>query len=294
MLSPETLRQLRRIDIRAKRLVDGAFAGHYQSVFKGRGTEFAEVREYVPGDDVRTIDWNVTARLGQPVVKRQIEERELTVMLLVDVSASGNYGSSGQTKLEVATELAAVLCQSAIRNHDRVGMILFSDRIEKTITPKGGRNRTAVLLRELMTLSPAGQGTDIAGALAQLQRAIGRRTVSFLLSDLHGSGYERALRLVNKTHEVVPICLRDPREEKLPDAGLVRLRDLETGASQVIDTGSPQVRAAFEANQQAARLERKQIFASLGLDLVEVDVSRNFITPLVRFFRLREQRRRGH
>lgn len=292
MLSLDSLRQVQRIHIRTRRLVDGVFAGHYHSVFKGQGIEFAEVRDYVPGDDVRTIDWNVTARLGQPYVKRYVEERELTVMLLIDLSASGRFGSAARSKIDIALELASLLTLSATRHHDKVGMILFTDRIERFLAPKGGRNRALRIIRELLTVKPESRGTDISVALDYLQRTIRKRTVTFLLSDFHGPSCEPALRLVHQRHDVIPICVRDPREASLPVIGLVTLEDIETGHSVVVDTDSDVVREDFARRQREARVERRQLFSSLGLDVVEVDSSASYIHPLMRFFRQREQRLR--
>lgn len=292
MLPLDSLRQVQRIHIRTRRLVDGVFAGHYHSVFKGQGIEFAEVRDYVPGDDVRTIDWNVTARLGQPYVKRYVEERELTVMLLIDLSASGRFGSVARSKIDVALELASLLTLSATRHHDKVGMILFTDRIERFMAPKGGRNRALRIIRELLTIEPESRGTDIGSALDYLQRTIRKRTVTFLLSDFHGRNFEPELRLVHRRHDIIPICIRDPREQALPAVGLVRLEDMETGQPVIVDTGSPLVRREFMARQEAAQIERRQLFSNLGLDVVEVDSAASYINPLMRFFRQREQRLR--
>ena len=292
MLPAETFRQVQRIHIRTRRLVDGALAGEYHSVFKGRGMEFAEVREYVPGDDVRTIDWNVTARMGQPFVKQYVEERELTVMLLVDLSASGQFGSVTRFKSEIATELCAVLTLSAIRNNDKVGLILFTDRIEHFIPPQKGRNRALQVIREMLLFEPAGRGTDLGGALEYLHKVCRRRSVTFLISDFLAHHYERPLRLVHKRHDVVPICIADPREMELPDLGLMMLRDLETGEHALIDTGSAAVRRAYREQRAAAALARERLFRSLGIDLIEVDTRESYMHPLMRFFRLREKRRR--
>ena len=292
MLPTETFRQVRRIHIRTRRLVDGAFAGEYHSLFKGRGMEFAEVREYVPGDDVRTIDWNVTARMGQPFVKQYIEERELTVMLLVDLSASGQFGSVSRFKSEIATELCALLALSAIRNNDKVGLILFTDRIERFIPPQKGRNRALQVIREMLLFEPKGRGTDLAHALEYLHKVCRRRSVSFLISDFLASGYERQLRLVHKRHDMVPICIADPREMALPNVGLIMLRDLETGAYALVDTGSAAVRRAYSERREAAALARQRLFRSLGLDIIDVSTRESYIHPLMRFFRLREKRRR--
>jgi uncharacterized protein (DUF58 family) len=292
MLPSETFRQVRRIHIRTRRLVDGALAGEYHSLFKGRGMEFAEVREYVPGDDVRTIDWNVTARMGQPFVKQYVEERELTVMLLVDLSASGQFGSVTRLKSEIATELCAVLALSAIRNNDKVGLVLFTDRVERFIAPQKGRNRALRLIREMLLFEPEGRGTDIGHALEYLHQVCRRRSITFLISDFLASGYERPLRLIHKRHDVVPICIADQRERALPNLGLIMLRDLETGEYALVDTGSAAVRRAYQERRAAAALARQRLFRSLGLDLIDVDTCESYIHPLMRFFRLREKRRR--
>jgi uncharacterized protein (DUF58 family) len=288
----DSLRQVQRIHLRARRLVDGVCAGHYHSVFKGPGIEFAEVRDYVPGDDVRTIDWNVTARLGQPYVKRYVEERELTVMLLIDLSASGRFRSAVRSKIDVALELASLLTLSATRNHDRVGMILFTDRIERFMAPRGGRHRALRIIRELLTIEPRSRGTDIAAALDYLQRTVRKRTVTFLLSDFHGGDFEPELRLVHRRHDLIPICIRDPREEILPAVGLALLEDMETGQAVMVDTSSPAVRRHVRERRARARLERRKLFLGLGLDMIEVDSAQSYIHPLMRFFRQREQRLR--
>ena len=292
MLSATALQQVQRIHIRTRQLVDGIFAGEYHSVFKGRGMEFAEVREYVPGDDVRTIDWNVTARTGHPFVKRYVEERELTVMLVVDLSASGRFGSQSRLKSDIATELCGLLALSAVRNNDKVGMILFTDRIEQFVPPQKGRNRALRVIREMLAVEPTSRGTDIALALDYLHRVVRRRSVSFVISDFLASGYERALRLAGRRHDVVPICISDPREVELPAVGLVVLRDLETGQNLLIDTSSRRVREAYREQVQAARGGRQRLFRTLALDSIEVTTDEPYIHPLMRFFRLRERRLR--
>jgi uncharacterized protein (DUF58 family) len=292
MLTVEALRQVRRIHIRTRRLVDGIFAGEYHSVFKGRGMEFAEVREYVPGDDVRTIDWNVTARLGHPYVKRYVEERELTVMLLVDLSASGRFGSVAKLKTEVATELCALLAMSAIKNNDKVGLILFTDQIERFVAPQKGKNRALRVIREMLYFEPERPGTDLGLALESLHRISRRRSVSFLLSDFLASGYERALRLAHQRHDIIPICIADRREAALPDLGLLTLRDLETGQQVLVDTGSARVREAYRAQRTAAVAARQRLFRALGIDTIEVQTDQPYVQPLLRFFRQREKRLR--
>ena len=290
MLPAEVFRQVRQVHIYTRRLVDGMFAGEYHSVFKGRGIEFAEVREYVPGDDVRTIDWNVTARVGQPFVKLYVEERELTVMLLVDMSASGRFASVTRLKIEIATELSAVLALSAITNNDKVGLILFTDRVERFIPPRKGRNRALRLIRELLAFEPEHAGTDIASALEYLNSVTHTRSVSFLISDFFADAYERALRLAHRRHDLIPVCLIDRRDTELPAVGFVRLRDLETGAEMVVDTDSRAVREAFRRRREAAQAERRRLFRALGIDSIEVRTDEPYIRPLMRFFRLRERR----
>jgi uncharacterized protein (DUF58 family) len=280
----------RRIEIRTRRLVDGTLAGHYQSVFRGSGIEFAEVREYVPGDDVRAIDWNVTARLGFPYVKRHVEERELTVMLLVDVSASQRFGSVQRLKVEVAAQLCGLIAGSAVRNNDRVGMILFSDRVERHLAPAKGRNQILRIVRELLTLEPSGRGTDLAVALEHLHRVARRRSVTFILSDFLGSGYERALRLCHDRHDLIPVCISDRRERELPPVGLLRLRDLETGREVLLDTASPAVRRAYTRRRETALAAQRRLFRTLGIDMIEVDAGTDPVAPLLRFFRRREKR----
>jgi uncharacterized protein (DUF58 family) len=290
MLPADTLRQVQRIHIRTRRLVDGIFAGEYHSVFKGRGMEFAEVREYVPGDDVRTIDWNVTARMGQPYVKQYVEERELTVMLLVDLSASGRFGSVQKLKSEITTELCGVLALSAIRNNDKVGLILFTDTIEKYVAPQKGRNRALRVIREMLAFEPVRRGTDLGRALEYLDSVHRRRSVSFLVSDFIASGYEKPLRMAHQRHDIIPVCITDRRETSLPRLGLINLRDLETGATVMLDTGSAAVRRDFAGRQQAALERRRRLFRSIGLDSVEVTTDEPYMHALLRFFRLRERR----
>lgn len=292
MLPSETYRQVRRLHIRTRRLVDGALAGEYHSVFKGRGMEFAEVREYVPGDDVRTIDWNVTARMGQPFVKQYVEERELTVMLLVDLSASGRFGSVARFKSEIAIELCAALALSAVTNNDKVGLILFTDGIERFIAPQKGRNRALRVIREMLVYQPERRGTDLGQALEYLHKVCRRRTVTFLISDFLASGYEKQLRLAHKRHDVVPVCITDPREHELPPVGLLTLQDLETGEHVVVDTGSAAVREHYRRRQEEAADRRRRLFRSLGLDFVEARTDQPYIHALLRFFRVREKRLR--
>jgi uncharacterized protein (DUF58 family) len=291
MLSPELFKRVRYIHLRTRRLVNNIFAGHYHSVFKGRGIEFAEVREYTPGDDARTIDWHVTARRGQLYVKRYVEERELTVMLLVDLSASGQFGSRRQLKTEIATELCAILALSAIMNHDRVGLILFTDRIEKFIPPQKGKRHVLRVIRDVLSFQPQGRLTNVSLALEYLHRINRRHTISFLVSDFLTSGYEMPLRIAHRRHDIIPISITDRRERDLPRLGLVTLQDLETGASILVDTRSTAVQQQYRQRWDMALARRRQLFRSLGIDAIEVQTDEPYISPLLRFFRLRERRR---
>lgn len=288
----DLLRKIRRIEIRVRRILNTAFLGEYHSVFRGRGMEFSEVREYVPGDDIRAIDWNVTARLGYPYVKQFVEERELTVVLVVDVSASGNYGSTGPSKKEIATEVAALLAFSAIRNNDKVGLVAFSDRVEKYVPPRKGRQHVLRVIRELLYLQPSGRGTRIAEALAYVDRLQKRRSVVFLISDFLDSGYERALQLVGRRHDLVALALNDPRERQLPAVGFVSLYDAERGTQALVDTGSPKLRRFFAARRREEEARRAAFFRQQGIDAISIDISRSYMEPLIQFFQARLRRSR--
>ena len=290
MIPKEILRKVRQIEIRTNREVTDVLGGQYHSVFKGRGMEFEEVREYMPGDEVRSIDWNVTARFGHPFIKKFKEERELTVMLVVDVSASGQFGSGQQSKNELAAELGAVLAFSAIRNNDKVGVILFTDRIEKYVAPKKGRRHVLRVVREILAFQPTGTGTNLTKALDYLNRVQPKRAVTFVLSDFQDAGFEKKLRLAGRRHDVIALSLRDPREEILPAVGLVELRDAETGAQAVVDTFDPRVRATF-TDRAKARVEMLQeMFRSASVDQIEIRTDIDYMRPLVKFFRMRERR----
>ena len=289
MLPAETFRQVRRIHIRTRRLVDGALAGEYHSVFKGRGMEFSEVREYVPGDDVRTIDWNVTARLGAAYVKRYLEERELTVLFVVDFSASGGFGSRVRTKADLGTEVAAVLALAAARNNDRVGALFFTDRVERYLAPAKGRRHVLRLISDLLAFRPAGSRTDLRGALEALEPILRRRAVIFLLSDFLDDGYETVLARLSHRHDVVALQLIDPRERALPAAGIVTLWDPETGGWRRIDTGEPSVRDHFA--RRTAEFDRalERDLRERGADLLRLETGRSYAEPLLAFFRRRER-----
>jgi uncharacterized protein (DUF58 family) len=291
MLTREQLKAVRKIQIRASHLVSDLFAGEYHSVFKGRGMEFAEVRQYQPGDEVRTIDWNVTARTGEPYVKRFSEERELTVMLLVDASGSTRFGSVRQFKQELAAEIAALLAFSAITNNDKVGLVIFSDRIELALPPRKGTRHVLRVIREILNHVPHGRGTDIPLALDHLEKVVRRKSVTFLLSDFLAPELRRPLRIARRRHDLVAVVLEDPREQALPDLGLLALEDPESGERCVVDTADPRLRAAFAGQQAAARAARDRFLRSLDVDAVTVRTDQPYATALLRFFRQRERRR---
>jgi uncharacterized protein (DUF58 family) len=284
------LRRVQRLEIHTRKLVDESLAGSYHSVFRGRGMEFAEVREYEPGDDVRTIDWNVSARMGHPFVKKFTEERELTVFLAVDASASERFGTAAARKLELAAEVSALLAFSAIRNNDRVGLLLFTDRVETFVSPRKGREHGLRVLRELLAYEPAGRGTDISGALEVFRRVVTKRSVVFLVSDFQDDGYERILRVVSRKHDVVAIVVSDPREETLPNVGLVAVEDPETGERSVMDTGSAAVRRRYAVAATADRDRTRETIRRIGLDALELTTGEPYDLALVRFFRERARR----
>ena len=290
MLTREQLRTVRKIQIRTSHLVSDLFAGQYQSVFKGRGMEFAEVRLYQPGDDVRTIDWNVTARTAVPHVKRYAEERELTVMLLVDASASTHFGSGATLKSTLAAELSAVLAFSAITNNDKVGLVIFSDRIELAVPPRKGTRHVLRVIREVLSVKPAGRGTDIPAALEHLSKVTKRRCVVFLVSDFLDPRYKQALRVAGRRHDVIALVVDDPRESELPAVGLVELEEAETGQRYVVDTGDPRVRDAFAKQAAAVRAERDRTLRAAEVDAIPIRTDRPYAEALLRFFRMRERR----
>lgn len=286
----EVVRKIRRIQITTNRLVNESLAGEYHSVFKGRGMEFDEVREYQHGDDVRTIDWNVTSRAGRPFVKRYVEERELTVLLLVDCSASGSFGSTDKMKSEIAAEISAVLAFSAIKNNDRVGAILFTDRVEKFIPPRRGSSHVLRVVREVLFHEPERRGTCIRKALEHLNLVVHKRSVVFLISDLLDRGFEQTLRTANRRHDVVIIQIVDPREKELPHAGIVELRDAETGEIVRIDTALQWVRDRFRENRARSQAALEKLFDSNRMDHLTVETGAPYDMPLIRFFRERAKR----
>jgi uncharacterized protein (DUF58 family) len=290
VIPEEILKKIHLIHIHTNQLVNDVMAGEYESAFRGRGMEFEEVREYQPGDDIRTIDWNVTARMGRPFVKLFREERQLIIMLMVDVSSSGQFGSHQKMKNEVAAEVAAVLAYTAIRNNDKVGLILFTDRVEKYVPPKKGRGHVWRLIKEILNFQPERQRTNMVEALDFLGRVMRRRCICFLISDFLTSEFEKALRLSNKRHDMVAISLSDPRERELPRVGFIELEDAETGETVLLDTYDPDVRKHFSHMVKTDNSQLKTLFRSMDIDHVELFTHTSYIDPLLAFFRLREKR----
>lgn len=289
-LPPELLRQIKGIHLRTRRLVTDAMAGEYESAFKGRGMEFEEVRAYQPGDDVRHIDWNVTARTGAPFVKVHREERELTVMLLVDVSSSGAFGSGEKLKNEVAAEIAATLAWTAIRSHDRVGLVVFSDRVERYIPPKKGRAHVWRVVREILTFKPSGSGTDLAAAIDFLGKVARKRVVGFVISDFLDAGWEEGLRVLAARHDLTAVAIGDRREIELPACGLLELEDAETGELLLVDTSDRKAMAELARISARDRTRRTQMLRGAGIGELTIAAERPWVDSLVRFFHTKERR----
>lgn len=290
METTELLKKVRKIEIHTKGLVNHIFSGEYHSVFKGRGMAFSEVREYQQGDDVRLIDWNVSARFNHPYVKVFEEERELTVMLVVDVSRSGEFGTVALMKKDLATELCAVLAFSAIQNNDKVGVILFSDVVEKFIPPKKGRTHILRIIRELLEFEPVRRGTDIGEGLGYLTRAIKKRSTAFLISDFLSEGYDSALKIAAKKHDLIAVHLYDPREAAWPPVGLMRVLDSETDEPIWVDASDQDVRRLFSQWWNRSQEARIQLFRRTGVDSIDVRIDHPYVQPLVSFFKARERR----
>jgi len=280
------------IELRTRGWVNSLFGGEYRSVFKGQGMEFAEVREYEPGDDVRTIDWNVTARMGHPYVKKHVEERELTVLLAVDLSGSEQFGTRQRFKAEVAAEVAAVLALSAVRNNDRVGLLIFTDEVEHVVPPAKGRRHVLRLIRDVLAFRPRGRGTDIAGALDYAGRMLPHRSILFMLSDFQVEADElvRTLRLVSRRHDLVAVRISDPADLALPPAGLLVLRDPETGGEVVVDASSGELRDRYTQHVDAQEHALRGVFRRLGVDEIDMSTEGSYIGPLMAFFRARERK----
>lgn len=290
MLPKEILRKIRRIEITTSKLVTDFLSGQYESVFKGRGIEFDEVREYQPGDEIRTIDWNVTARVGHPYVKKYVEERQLTVMLLLDASSSSLFGTTKRFKKELAAEVSAVLAFAAIQNNDRVGLIIFTDRIEKFVPPRKGLHHVLRVVREALYFNPKGKGTDIAGALRYLDSVTTRRAVTFVISDFFSKDFKKPLSIANKKHDVVAITITDPREGVLPNAGIIELVDAETGSPYMIDTSSAKVREGYAKKAREVKDGRTKLFGSVGVDHIDISTDKPYVEEFIKFFRMRKKR----
>ncbi len=290
MIPREILKKIKRIQITTSRMVTNVFAGQYQSVFKGKGMEFYEVREYLPGDEIRSIDWNVTARMGHPYVKKFVEERELTVMLLLDTSMSCYFGSVTKLKNQLAAELCSVLAFSANQNNDKVGLIIFTDRIEKFVPPRKGLRHILRVIREALYYEAEGKGTNISLALEYLNRVTRRKAITFIISDFFDEGFKNLLSVSNKRHDIVAVTITDPREIDLPDVGIIRLNDAETGEDFIIDTGDSNFRRQYKQDNLKRIKEREGLLRSINVDNIDIYTDRPYTMELIKFFRMREKR----
>jgi len=291
MSTSSLLKKVRKIEIKTKGLSNHIFAGEYHTAFKGKGMAFSEVREYQPGDDIRSIDWNVTARYNSPFVKVFEEEREMTVMLLIDVSASGNFGTNQQFKRELATEIAAILAFSAIKNNDKVGVIFFTDKIEQFIPPKKGKSHILRIIREVLAFNPEGKGTDITGALEYFNSVIKKRSICFILSDFMSKEFDKPLKVASKKHDLVALRIHDKREDNLPNVGLVPMQDAETEETIFVDTSSNRIRAQFTKNRASKITALKKLLPASGVDLIDITTGTDYVRPLINFFKTRGKRK---
>ena len=291
MSTSALLKKVRQIEIKTKGISNHLFAGEYHTAFKGKGMAFSEVREYQPGDDVRSIDWNVTARYNTPFVKIFEEEREMTVMMLIDVSASENFGTRKQFKRELATEIAAILAFSAIKNNDKVGVIFFTDKVEKFIPPKKGKSHILRIIREVLAFKPQSKGTDISGALEYFNSVIKKRSICFVLSDFISSSFEKPLRIASNKHDIVGLRIYDKREDSLPNVGLVPMQDAETDDIIFVDTSNKEVRTIFAENRAIKIKAIKKSFSTSGLDLINITTGNDYIKPLINFFKNRGKKK---
>ncbi len=287
METKELIKKVRKIEIKTRHLSNQIFSGEYHSAFKGRGMAFSEVRDYAIGDEIRTIDWNVTARFNEPFVKVFEEERQLTVMLLVDISASGMFGTRNQLKRETITELCAVLAFSAVSNNDQIGLILFSDKIEKFIPPKKGKSHILRIIRELINFEPTGKATDISGALKYFSQMIKKKSIAFVLSDFMDDGFSDALKIASRKHDVVALKVLDKAEHELPQIGIAKFKDLETGKTKWVNTSSKKVREKYRAKNQIREEEIRQIFRKAKTDYAEIFTDEGYIKPLMNLFKKR-------
>jgi len=291
MSTSALLKKVRKIEIKTKGLSNHIFAGEYHTAFKGKGMAFSEVREYQPGDDIRSIDWNVTARYNSPFVKVFEEEREMTVMLLIDVSASGNFGTKEQFKRELATELAAILAFSAIKNNDKVGVIFFSDRVEQFIPPKKGKSHILRIIREVLVFKPQRKGTDIASALEYFNSVIKKRSICFILSDFMSKEFEKPLKIASRKHDLIALRIHDKREDNLPNVGLVPMQDAETEEMVLVDTSSKNIRDLFMKNRASKITALKKLLPASGVDLIDITTGTDYVRPLINFFKTRGKRK---
>ena len=289
-ISIELMQKIRAIQIKTSHMVTELMAGEYVSAFKGRGMEFNAVREYVPGDDVRLIDWNVTARMDQPFIKEYIEERELNVMLMVDVSSSGEFGSTGKFKNEISAEVASILAFAAIRNNDKIGLIVFSNKIEHYIPPKKGKAHVWNIIRTILNYQPEGRLTDLNIPLEYLLKIQKRKCIAFLISDFQATNYETNVKLARQKHDLVAISISDPRERDLPKIGLINLRDSESGETLLIDTDDREMTKLLTSYEREKRGKFKKLFRSIGVDTIEIDTDGSLVEPIIRYFKIREKR----
>jgi uncharacterized protein (DUF58 family) len=290
METAELLKKVKKIEIKTRGLSNQIFAGEFHSAFKGRGMAFSEVREYQPGDDVRTIDWNVTARFNHPYIKVFEEERELTVMLIVDVSASEEFGTKKQLKKDLITELCAVLAFSAIQNNDKIGVLLFTDQVEKFIPPKKGKSHILRIIRELIQFKPLHKGTDINNALRHFNNMIKKKSITFVISDFINEGFEDALKIANRKHDLVALRIFDERETLMPDMGLIRLKDAETGKHLLVDTSNQKVRNNYLSWWKQKDNYLTTLFAKSGIDSVRIRTDQSYVEPLISLFKRREKK----
>ena len=289
-ISIELMQKIRAIQIKTSHMVTELMAGEYVSAFKGRGMEFNAVREYTPGDDVRLIDWNVTARMDQPFIKEYIEERELNVMLMVDVSSSGEFGSTGKFKNEISAEVASILAFAAIRNNDKIGLIVFSNKIEHYIPPKKGKAHVWNIIRTILNYQPEGRLTDLNIPLEYLLKIQKRKCIAFLISDYQATNYETNVKLASQKHDLIAISISDPRERDLPKIGLINLRDSESGETLLIDTDNREMTKLLTSYEREKRGKFKKLFRSIGVDTIEIDTDGSLVEPIIRYFKIREKR----
>lgn len=290
MIPKDILKQVKRIEIKTSRLVNDLFGGEYESIFKGRGIEFADVREYVPGDDIRTIDWNVTARSQRPFVKKYVEERELTVLFVVDGSGSQHFGTAAKLKSTITAEVCALLAFSAIRNNDKVGLVIYTDRIEKFVPIKKGRSHALRVIREMLYYEPKRKATNLHAALEHVQKSLKRSAVIFVVSDFLDAGFEKPLKILSRKHDLIAIQLIDPREQELPARGIFEFEDLETGETMLVDTRSDKLRSDFRKLYQTRQEALNRLFRSIQVDKVSIVTNQSYTEPIMKLFRERERR----